>query len=247
MGEAAVRAARAVHYVGAGTVELMLDRSGRFYFLEMNTRLQVEHPVTEAVFGVDLVLAQLAVARGEPVPWAQEALGSRGHAIEVRLYAEDPAQGFLPAIGKLIRYRPPVGPGIRCDSGVEEGDAITPFYDPLFAKLIAWGEDREQARRRLLAALDAWEIHGLVCNRDLLRAVVAHPAFAAGETHTGFLGEHFPQGAGVILPPSEAALIAAALGPLVQPSSGVAHTRGGSEGSDTASPWRALGAWRSLG
>ena len=151
MGAAAVAAARAAGYRNAGTVEFLLEGAGddaRFYFLEMNTRLQVEHPVTEMVTGVDLVHAQLRVASGEPLPWSQESLSQRGHAIECRIYAEDPAQGFLPQAGRLLLYREPQGPGIRVDSGVVEGGEIPVHYDPMLAKLIVSGETREVARRR---------------------------------------------------------------------------------------------------
>jgi acetyl/propionyl-CoA carboxylase alpha subunit len=156
MGEAALAAATAAGYRNAGTVEFLLEGSGdtaRFYFLEMNTRLQVEHPVTEAVVGVDLVHAQLRVASGEPLPWTQAALAQRGHAIECRVYAEDPQQGFLPQAGPLLLYREPHGPGIRVDSGVVEGGVISVHYDPMIAKLIVWGETREAARRRAAEAL----------------------------------------------------------------------------------------------
>ncbi len=244
MGEAAVAAARAVSYAGAGTVELMLGDDGEFYFLEMNTRLQVEHPVTEALLGVDLVAAQIAVARGEGLPWRQEALRPRGHAIEVRLYAEDPSRGFLPATGTLLRYRPPEGPGLRHDGGVAEGDAVTPFYDPMLAKLIAWGEDREVARRRLARALRDWEIHGVITNRAFLAEVLEHPAFVAGATHTGFIDEHFPEG---LSPPEldlDALLALAVAERLGGGASSTAGTQTIGRAGDAVSPWRSLGPWR---
>jgi len=245
MGEAAVRAARAVDYVGAGTVELMLDRDGSFYFLEMNTRLQVEHPVTEEVYGVDLVDAQLAVAAGAPLPWSQAALTPRGWAIEARLYAEDPARGFLPAAGVLARYRPPRSPGIRHDGGYTEGDEVPVHYDPMLAKLIAWGEDREHARRRLARALDAWEIHGVVTNLPFLQSLLRHPAFVAGDIHTGFIARHYPDGVAAGPPPLEALLAIGAADAL-----GVGAPQGGAGGEaglDPALPWRAVGAWRGAG
>ncbi len=191
MGEAAVRAAQAIGYVGAGTVEFLLDERGDFFFMEMNTRLQVEHPVTEAITGLDLVAWQIRVARGEALPITQEQVPLNGHAIEVRLYAEDPQQDFLPASGRLALYREPAaGPGRRVDSGVAEGDEVSPFYDPMLAKLIAWGETREEARQRLLAMLDETAVGGFATNLAFLRRVLAHPAFAAAELDTGFIARH---------------------------------------------------------
>jgi 3-methylcrotonyl-CoA carboxylase alpha subunit len=188
MGEAAVRAAQAIGYVGAGTVEFLLDAGGDFFFMEMNTRLQVEHPVTEAITGLDLVAWQIRVAQGEPLPITQAEVPLNGHAIEVRLYAEDPANDFLPATGTLALYRESSqGPGRRVDSGVAEGDEVSPFYDPMLGKLIAWGETREQARLRLLAMLDEFAIGGLRTNLAFLRRIIAHPAFAQAELDTGFI------------------------------------------------------------
>ncbi|MEK2608842.1 acetyl/propionyl/methylcrotonyl-CoA carboxylase subunit alpha [Pseudomonas shirazensis] len=191
MGEAAVRAAQAIGYVGAGTVEFLLDARGEFFFMEMNTRLQVEHPVTEAITGLDLVAWQIRVACGEPLPITQAQVPLRGHAIEVRLYAEDPVNEFLPATGRLALYRESApGEGRRVDSGVSEGDQVSPFYDPMLGKLIAWGEDREQARLRLLAMLDEFAIGGVKTNIAFLRRILAHPAFAAAELDTGFIPRH---------------------------------------------------------
>ncbi|BCA29224.1 methylcrotonyl-CoA carboxylase subunit alpha [Metapseudomonas otitidis] len=191
MGEAAVRAAQAIGYVGAGTVEFLLDARGDFFFMEMNTRLQVEHPVTEAITGLDLVAWQIRVARGEPLPITQAQVPLMGHAIEVRLYAEDPEGGFLPASGHLDLYREPApGEGRRVDSGVAEGDDVSPFYDPMLAKLIAWGENREEARQRLLAMLEDTAVGGFRTNLAFLRRVLGHPAFAAAELDTGFIERH---------------------------------------------------------
>lgn len=188
MGEAAVCAAQAIGYVGAGTVEFLLDARGEFFFMEMNTRLQVEHPVTEAITGLDLVAWQIRVAQGETLPITQEQVPLIGHAIEVRLYAEDPANDFLPATGHLTLYRESAaGPGRRVDSGVEQGDSVSPFYDPMLGKLIAWGEDREQARLRLLSMLDEFAVGGLKTNLGFLRRIIGHPAFAAAELDTGFI------------------------------------------------------------
>ncbi|WP_165666741.1 acetyl/propionyl/methylcrotonyl-CoA carboxylase subunit alpha [Metapseudomonas otitidis] len=191
MGEAAVRAAQAIGYVGAGTVEFLLDARGDFFFMEMNTRLQVEHPVTEAITGLDLVAWQIRVARGETLPITQAQVPLMGHAIEVRLYAEDPEGGFLPASGHLDLYREPApGEGRRVDSGVAEGDDVSPFYDPMLAKLIAWGENREEARQRLLAMLEDTAVGGFRTNLAFLRRVLGHPAFAAAELDTGFIERH---------------------------------------------------------
>ena len=194
MGEAAVKAAQAIGYVGAGTVEFLLDERGDFFFMEMNTRLQVEHPVTEAITGLDLVAWQIRVARGEALPITQEQVPLIGHAIEVRLYAEDPDNDFLPATGTLALYREAqAGPGRRVDSGVSEGDEISPFYDPMFGKLIAWGENREEARLRLLAMLAETCVGGVRTNLAFLQRVLAHPAFAACELDTGFIPRHEAQ------------------------------------------------------
>ena len=191
MGAAAVEAARAVNYVGAGTVEFLLDADRHFYFLEMNTRLQVEHPVTEMVTGYDLVEWQLRVARGEQLPANQEDIELFGHAIEVRLYAEDPATGFLPSTGPVRLFSVPGRDGIRVDSGVESGDEVSPFYDAMVAKVIAHGETREDARVRLLAALRETALLGLRNNRDFLVDVIDQPVFASGEATTAFIGDHY--------------------------------------------------------
>ncbi|WP_122744140.1 acetyl/propionyl/methylcrotonyl-CoA carboxylase subunit alpha [Pseudomonas viridiflava] len=199
MGEAAVRSAQAIGYVGAGTVEFLLDARDEFFFMEMNTRLQVEHPVTEAITGLDLVSWQIRVARGEALPMTQDQVPLLGHAIEVRLYAEDPDNDFLPAAGRLALYRESsAGPGRRVDSGVEECDEISPFYDPMLGKLIAWGEDREQARLRLLSMLDEFAIGGLKTNINFLRRIIGHPAFAAAKLDTGFIARYQEQ----LLPPA---------------------------------------------
>lgn len=198
MGEAAVKAAQAIGYVGAGTVEFLLDERGDFFFMEMNTRLQVEHPVTELITGLDLVAWQIRVARGEALPITQEQVPLMGHAIEVRLYAEDPDNDFLPATGTLALYREAdAGPGRRVDSGVTEGDEVSPFYDPMLGKLIAWGANREEARLRLLAMLKETCVGGVKTNLAFLQRVLAHPAFANAELDTGFIPRHEAQ----LLPP----------------------------------------------
>ena len=191
MGEAAVNAAKSIDYVGAGTVEFLLDGEGQFYFLEMNTRLQVEHPVTECITGLDLVALQIRVAEGEELGLTQSDVDLNGHAIEVRLYAEDPAQDFLPATGKVSSWQPAVGEGIRIDSGIASGLEISPFYDPMVAKIIASGASREIARRRLIEALKETTLFGTVTNKEFLIACLEKETFAKGEATTAFIGEEF--------------------------------------------------------
>jgi acetyl-CoA carboxylase biotin carboxylase subunit len=196
MGDAAVAAARAAGYVNAGTVEFLLEGTGddaRFYFLEMNTRLQVEHPVTECITGVDLVRAQLLVASGERLPWTQSALAQRGHAIECRIYAEDPAQDFLPQAGTLLMYREPAAPGVRIDAGVVEGGQVSVFYDPMLAKMIVSAETRALAIDRAIAALNQYIVLGIQTNIPYLVSVLRHPRFRDGDIHTGFLEEEGEQ------------------------------------------------------
>jgi acetyl-CoA carboxylase biotin carboxylase subunit len=192
LGETAVLAAQTIHYTNAGTVEFLLDAGNNFYFLEMNTRLQVEHPVTEQIAGLDLVAWQIKVADGEPLPLAQAEVVFSGHAIEARLYAENPANDFLPVTGQVALWQPPVGEGVRVDHGLQTGDEVSIYYDPLLAKLIAHGPDRKTAVHRLRRALNQTALLGLTTNLPFLRQVVAHPAFEAGELHTGFLTDYFP-------------------------------------------------------
>jgi acetyl-CoA carboxylase biotin carboxylase subunit len=215
MGEAAVKAAKAVGYVGAGTVEFIADASdglkaNRFWFMEMNTRLQVEHPVTEAVTGLDLVEWQLRVASGEALPKAQKDIHVHGHAIEARLYAEDPQKGFLPSVGRLEHLRLPAGDGIRVDTGVREGDAVSPFYDPMIAKIIAWDETREGAAAKLASALETAQIAGLQTNNAFLIRTLKHPDFVAGRIDTGFIERHQAELIPLAPPPSADILQAAA-------------------------------------
>ncbi|CAI8983702.1 Biotin carboxylase / Biotin carboxyl carrier protein [Pseudomonas sp. IT-P258] len=191
MGEAALKAGRAVKYVGAGTVEFLLDARGQFYFLEMNTRLQVEHPVTELITGLDLVAWQLNIAEGQPLPLRQEQVQLTGHAMEVRLYAEDPAQGFLPQTGRVVAWEPALQDGVRIDHGLIEGQVISPFYDPMLGKLIAHGATREEARRKLLRAVQDSVLLGLQSNQRLLASLLEHPQFAGGDFSTGFIAQHF--------------------------------------------------------
>jgi acetyl-CoA carboxylase biotin carboxylase subunit len=247
MGQAAVAAARAVNYRNAGTVEFLLEGSGdsaRFYFLEMNTRLQVEHAVTEAVVGVDLVRAQLAVAAGGPLPWTQDALTQRGHSIECRVYAEDPADGFLPQAGRLLLYREPSGPGLRVDAGVVEGGEVPVTYDPMLAKLIVQAETRPAAIDRAIAALRRYAVLGIRTNIPFLIRALDQPAFREGDVHTGFIEEHL---AHLTAPadPTPAALAAAA-------TAGAARLPGGARGTNgipsegfaaSLDPWSTLQEW----
>ncbi|RUP30081.1 MAG: ATP-grasp domain-containing protein [Mycolicibacterium sp.] len=190
MYDAAVTAAQSIDYVGAGTVEFLLGEDGEFSFLEMNTRLQVEHPVTEFVTGLDLVDWQLRIAQGEHLTIAQDEVALSGHAIEVRLYAEDPTNQYLPAVGTVAHWDAPSGEGIRVDTGIGSGSVIGSHYDPMLAKLIAYGRDREEARRRLIGALERTRVLGVTTNRAFLADVLRHPGFASGEATTAFLGEH---------------------------------------------------------
>ncbi|MGH7126916.1 MAG: biotin/lipoyl-containing protein, partial [Stellaceae bacterium] len=204
MGAQAVALAKAVGYRSAGTVEFIVDRARNFYFLEMNTRLQVEHPVTESVTGLDLVEWMIRVAAGETLPWKQGEIRLEGHAIEARVYAEDPARGFLPSIGRLIRYAEPSGEGVRVDSGVYEGAEISIHYDPMIAKVIAEGPTREAARERLVAALDAFHIRGVRHNVGFLSALLGRRRFSEGRLSTDFIAEEFPAGFTQITLPEKA-------------------------------------------
>ncbi len=249
LGAAAVAAARTVGYQNAGTVEFLLEGEGddaRFYFLEINARLQVEHPITEGVVGVDLVRAQLAVAAGEPLPWSQADLTQRGHAIECRVYAEDPARGFLPQAGPLLRYREPSGPGLRIDAGVVEGGAVSVYYDPMLAKLIAHGETREHCLARAREALTRFEILGVHTNLAFLQALLAHPAFVAGQIDTGFLDRHLAElSTAAPVPPevlAAAAWHASLGGAPAAAAPGAATSR--SDRSDRSDPFDTIRGWR---
>ncbi len=193
MGRMAVDAARAVGYVNAGTIECLLDREGRFFFLEMNTRIQVEHTITEAVTGIDLVREQLLVAAGRPLSFSQDDIEVRGHAIECRINAEDPAAGFLPSPGRITRYREPAGPGIRVDAAMEEGGDIVPLYDPMVGKLVVWDRDRDAARARMRRALDEYVVEGVRTLIPLHRLIMEAPEFARGETCAGLVEDVWPR------------------------------------------------------
>jgi acetyl-CoA carboxylase biotin carboxylase subunit len=241
MGAAAVAAAKAVGYVNAGTIEFMLDAHGRFYFLEMNTRIQVEHPITECTTGIDLVQWQLRIARGEKLGFAQKDLAQRGHAIECRVYAEDETRHFMPSCGVIAYLYEPSGPGIRNDSGIYEGWEVTPYYDPILSKLVAFGEDRETARRRMLRALDEYVVHGVQTGIDLHKRILRHPKFIAGEVTTAFIDEHADEllvAAGRHVA-DEVFIAAALVGEL-----GVgAAARRSVEPAGAPSPWQRIGRW----
>jgi 3-methylcrotonyl-CoA carboxylase alpha subunit len=231
-----VAAARAAGYVNAGTVEFLLSPDGSFSFLEMNTRLQVEHPVTEAVTGLDLVRLQLEVAAGLPLPLAQEDVAARGHALECRLYAEDPQRDDLPSPGRVLHLSEPEGPGIRVDSGLDAGSEVTVHYDPLLSKIVTWGRGRPETIERMRDALRRTVVLGVVTNLARLRAIVEHPAFAAGELDTGFIEEHLAELTPRPCPPVEAiAAVAAALGRTGD---------GGGALRAVPDPWASLGPWR---
>jgi acetyl-CoA carboxylase biotin carboxylase subunit len=196
MGRAAVAAARAVGYVGAGTCEFLVDARGEFYFLEMNTRVQVEHAITEAITGVDIVKTMIRAAAGEPLGIDQAELRISGHAIEARIYAEDAEQNFAPSPGKILVYRPPDGIGVRVDSGVYQGATVTVYYDPMVAKLIAWGQDRGEAIDRLRRALSEFVVKGIKTSIPFHQRLLRHPVFLAGRYDTGFIEEHMAGGRG---------------------------------------------------
>ncbi len=243
MGAAAVAAARAINYAGAGTVEFLLDEDGSFYFMEMNTRLQVEHPVTEMITGLDLVEWQLLVAAGEPMPCSQEQLEICGHAIEARIYAEDPTHEFLPSIGRLRHLRTPSeNAHVRIDSGVRQGDEVSIHYDPMIAKLVVWDSDRSAAIRRLRQALAEFQVVGVTTNTVFLGGVAAHPAFAAGEIDTSFIERHrsalFPE----VAPASDRILALASLEIMLERE--VEAGQRAHSSSDPYSPWHQTNGWR---
>lgn len=193
MGEAAVRAIRAAGYTNLGTVEFLLDKNGNFFFLEVNARIQVEHPITELTTGVDLIKLQIHIANGNPLPFKQEDLMQRGHSIECRIYAEDAETGFLPSSGKILLLQEPIGPGIRFDSGIISGSEVPIFYDPILAKLIVWGQDREEARKKMIQALKSTVILGVKTSIGFMIKVLEHPEWINGNTYTNFIQRHFPE------------------------------------------------------
>jgi acetyl-CoA carboxylase biotin carboxylase subunit len=248
MGEVAVRAARAVDYVSAGTIEFLADADRNFYFLEMNTRIQVEHPVTELVTGVDLVRTQIEIAAGAKLPFKQEDLSQRGWAIECRIYAEDPAAGFVPSPGKIETLRLPEGPGVRNDAGVYAGAEVPVFYDPMISKLAVWGADRSQAIDRMRRALGEFVISGeLHTNLDFHRWIITHPRFIAGDFDTHFIdGEYHPNNGERTGPADDelAAILTAAIASNRQ----IVHTNGAGpqavvapRSTEKSSAWRTFG------
>jgi len=244
---AAARLAEAVHYRGAGTIEMLLTRDGHFYFLEMNTRLQVEHPVTELVTGVDLVRAQLEIAATGRLPFEQHALVRHGHAIEARVYAEDAAREFLPQVGTAVRVRWPDGPFVRVDAGVESGDPVSVYYDPMLAKVIAHGPTREAALQRLLGALDDTRVHGVVTNLPFLRALLRTPEMRTSAYDTEWIERVFlPRFAPLVHAPApDLALVAAALSEATSAAPGAGPTVRGS--APRPGPFATLGRWRQSG
>lgn len=241
MGQAAVEAAQAVNYENAGTIEFIVDPETRsFYFLEMNTRLQVEHPITEMTTGLDLVQWQIRIARGEPLPFQQKDIQPRGHAIECRIYAEDPSNDFLPVTGQILEFEAPSMPGVRVDAGFARGDQVTAFYDPLLVKLIATAETRLDAIARLQNALRDFVLLGVTTNLEFLQSVLAHPLFRAGDATTNFVRDHLTDWRpSTEIPPKT--FIAAGLAELLQPSSTMVSSPAV---HDPHSPWRSSDSFR---
>ncbi len=234
--ETAAGIARSIGYRNAGTVEFIFGQGGEFYFLETNTRLQVEHPVTEQITGIDLVEVQLKVAAGEPLPFRQEDIGKRGHAIEFRIYAEDAASGFTPTTGPVLMLRPPRGEGLRLDAGIREGQTVSAAFDPMLAKLVVTGADRSEACERADAALRDLVLLGCQTNIGFLRRVLNHPAFAAGEVHTGFLDAHPELAADPDLPAATRERLLAAAAAMTRPLRDIADT--------VPDLHAAMGSWR---
>jgi acetyl-CoA carboxylase biotin carboxylase subunit len=246
MADAALKAGKAMAYTNAGTVEFILDGNSNFYFLEVNTRLQVEHPITELTIGQDLLRWQILVAAGQKLPLTQEEIQPRGHAVECRICAEDPEQNFMPSTGQLMLYRPPEGPFIRVDSGVREGSEVSVYYDPMLAKLIVWAPDRDSALNRMSRALKEFVIVGVAHNAMFLRSIIDHPAFRAGDSHTHFLAEHQIPGK----PASDNPLIEdLALAIAAAPKQNLHSTNehGSSAKPVRISPWATSDGWRNHG
>ena len=238
---AAVSLAKAVDYESAGTVEFIVSSDNEFYLLEMNTRLQVEHPVTEMLTGIDLAQWQLRIASGEALSELKMPLPRRGHAMECRLYAEDPAQNFLPSIGEISFYRPPAGPNVRVDDGIASGSQVTPYYDPMLAKIITWGAEREEARRKMLIALADTIVLGVTTNLDYLKAILQEPDFVAGGVATNYLDFHFEGWQNGVPEEVESLLGVAAAELFASVPAGAA-----SVSATTSDPWEIVGRWRNV-
>lgn len=245
MATAAVQLATAVGYTNAGTVEFIVDGEGNFYFLEVNTRLQVEHPVTELVTGMDLVKWQIRIANGEALPFAQDEIQQRGHAIECRLYAEDPANQFLPSIGQIAIYQRPSGPGVRVDDGIESGSEVSPYYDPMLAKIITFGQTRAEAVEKMQKALSDTVVLGVKTNLDYLLAILQESHFQAGKTSTNYLQEHLADWTSAVAA-SEDEWLATAVFELMQ-GAGKGMTRAAVSAADSpADPWQMSPNWRNV-
>ncbi len=245
MAEAAVSLTRTANYVNAGTVEFIVDEAGDFYFLEMNTRLQVEHPITELVAGLDLAVWQIRIASGERLPFDQSAIRQRGHAIECRIYAEDPANQFLPSIGEISFYQPPFGPGVRVDDGIETGTQVSPYYDPMLAKVIAWGATRGEAIAKMTRALRDTIVLGVTTNISYLLAILQEQAFLDGRTNTNYLDEHFADWQPAVSVSESDWLAIAALETLRGGGKRLAGTAVTVDETQP-DPWNELTAWRNV-
>ncbi|MCB9009016.1 MAG: acetyl-CoA carboxylase biotin carboxylase subunit [Ardenticatenaceae bacterium] len=244
MAEAAVSLAQSVGYSSAGTVEFIVDGEGNFYFLEMNTRLQVEHPITELVTGIDIAVWQIRIAAGEPLPFSQSEIRQRGHAIECRVYAEDPAQNFLPSIGQITQYERPSGPGVRVDDGIVSGTAVSPYYDPMLAKVITWGHTRDEAIGKMVQALQQTVVLGVTTNISYLLAILQEPTFRSGQTSTNYLPEVLPNWQPGPMP--DEAWLGAAIFELLQGRSSAGKTAVAPENGAAYDPWGETAVWRNV-
>jgi acetyl-CoA carboxylase biotin carboxylase subunit len=244
MAVAAVSLAQTVGYSSAGTVEFIVDGAGEFYFLEMNTRLQVEHPITELVTGIDIAAWQIRIAAGELLPFSQAEIQQRGHAIECRIYAEDPAQNFLPSIGEITRYERPSGPGIRVDDGIETGTAVSPYYDPMLAKVITWGHTREEAIGKMIQALRQTVVLGVTTNIPYLLTILQEPTFRRGHTTTNYLQELLPNWQPESMP--DEAWLGAAIFELLQGGGKLGRTANATDNGAAYDPWGETAVWRNV-
>jgi len=241
MGKAAINAASAVGYINAGTVEFLVDEDKNFYFLEMNTRIQVEHPITELVVGVDLVRWQLKIASGEKLTLKQEELAQRGHAIECRIYAEDPDDNFLPSPGRILFQKEPEGPGVRLDNGIYTGYEVTPFYDPILSKLITWGENRNSAIKTMINALDEYVILGVKTTGAFLKNLMLHPEFLKGNTHTDFIEKNMDS---IPKKPDDNLLELSLISAAVSDGNVIKGGKISPGDEEMPSPWETIGGWQ---